>query len=79
MGLAWLTTGRGQDNSPLIPDKIEDRIDFVVNSLNKRFGSQWVTFGLDALQGYLEKAFPQVAGLIHAVYWGAPSAFPQQV
>lgn len=69
VGLAWLTAGRGQNNnSPLIPDGLEDQIDLAVDSLNKRFGHQWVNFGLNVLQAYLERTQPQVAGLVRVVY-----------
>ena len=67
-GLIYLTSGRGEDDSPQIPNELEDQIDFVVAALNERFGHQWVTFGLDVLQAHLERAFPQVAALVHAVY-----------
>lgn len=68
VGIAYLTSGRGEDDSPQIPNELEGRIDFVVAILNQRFGHQWVTFGLDVLQAHLERAFPQVAALVNAVY-----------
>lgn len=67
VGLAWLVSGRGQDNSPLIPDGLENQIDFAVDKLNKQFGHQWVTFGLDELQGHLEKTYPQIAWLVYTL------------
>ena len=67
VGLAWLASGRGQDNSPLVPDALENQIDFAVDKLNERFGHQWVTLGLDELQGHLESTYPQIAGLVYAL------------
>ena len=68
VGLAWLTSGRGQNNSPLVPDSLEDQIDLAVDSLNKHFDHQWVNYGLDALQAYLERTQPQVAWLVRVLY-----------
>ena len=68
LGLAWLIGGRGKTNSPVIPDKLEEQIDLVVESLNEQFGHQWVDLGLSALQAYLERTLPQVAWLVNAVY-----------
>jgi hypothetical protein len=66
-GLAWLASGRGQNNSPLVPDALEDQIDLAVDSLNQQFGHQWVTLGLDKLQGHLEKTYPQIAWLVYTL------------
>lgn len=68
LGIAYLSTGRGEQNSPLIPDSIEGKIDLVVKALNDHFGHQWVNYGLDALQSYLQRAFPQVAAFVYVVY-----------
>jgi hypothetical protein len=68
VALSWLKTGRGENNSPLIPDAIEDPIDRVVATLNNIFGQRWVTAGLNALQAQLQVAMPGVAGLVDAVY-----------
>lgn len=67
IGLAWLVSGRGQNNSPIVPDALEDQIDLAVDSLNQRFGHQWVTLGLDQLQAHLEKTYPQIAWLVYAL------------
>lgn len=67
-GIAWLVSGRGQDNSPLVPDALEDQIDLAVDKLNERFGHQWVTRRLDELQAYLEWTYPHVAGLVYALH-----------
>lgn len=66
-GLAWLVSGRGQDNSPLVPDPLEDQIDRAVDSLNKWFGHQWVTFTLNQLQAHLERTRPEVAWLVYTL------------
>ncbi|HKO35314.1 MAG TPA: hypothetical protein VJV21_02465 [Pyrinomonadaceae bacterium] len=65
--LAILISGRGQENSPLVPDFLEDQIDFAVDALNKQFGHQWATLALDKLQGHLERTYPQIAWLIYAL------------
>ena len=68
VALSYLKTGRGTNNSPLLPDTIEDPIDRVVGALNNIFGQRWVTAGLNALQAQLQVAMPGVAGLVDAVY-----------
>lgn len=68
VSLAWLISGRDENNSPLIPDALEDQIDLAIDSLNKYYGHQWVTFGLNAAQGYLERTQPHVAWLVHVLY-----------
>ncbi|HEU0054394.1 MAG TPA: hypothetical protein VFQ39_14500 [Longimicrobium sp.] len=67
--LLYLVGGRGKNNSLLIPDSIEDRIDWLISVLNDAFGHQWVNLGLDALQTHIEQAMPQLASLVNAVYW----------
>jgi hypothetical protein len=67
--LAWLLSGRGKQNSPFIPDAIENQLDRVVETLNQRFGHRWVTYGMDALQTYLQRAFPVPAALLNAILW----------
>jgi hypothetical protein len=67
-GLAWLVGGRGQNNSPLIPDPLEDQIDLAVDSLNEGFGHQWVTYALDEIQRYLKWTHPHVAWLVYRLH-----------
>lgn len=67
-GLSYLQRGRGQDNSPLVPDFIEDPIDRVVAGLNNAFGHQWVTRALNVLQAHIERTMPEVAGLVSVVH-----------
>jgi hypothetical protein len=64
IGYAWLTSGRGQNNSPLIPDRLEDQIDLVVEELNKEFGHQWVTYRLNDLQSHIERTWPQLTAWV---------------
>lgn len=68
VGLIYLKTGRGEDDSSLIPNTLEGKIDLVVAALNQRFGHQWVNLGLDILQAHIERTVPQVAALVNAVY-----------
>jgi hypothetical protein len=74
--LLYLKTGRGENNSPLIPDSIEDPIDRIVYALNQKFGRRWVNLGLDVLQAYIERAMPGVASLVNRVYQ-AEAAYAQ--
>jgi len=66
--LAYLKTGRGKDNSPLLPDALENQIERVVASLNQIFGRRWVDYALNVLQAQLERTMPGVAGLVDVVY-----------
>ena len=54
----YTKSGRGEENSPFIPDSLEGKIDLVVKRLNDHFGKQWVNYGLDVLQSYLAKVLP---------------------
>lgn len=57
--LYYLGAGLGRDkNAALIPDAIEDRLDTVVEALNKRFGKTWANGGLAALKRTLEQTLP---------------------
>lgn len=66
----YLTAGRGEESdAALIPDDLEGRIDFVVETLNRKFDKSWVDRGLDALQIYLKGMLPwQVVALIGVIY-----------
>lgn len=78
--LVYLQSGRGKANSRLIPDRLEDQIDHLVAALNRTFGHNWVTHGLDALQDHIERTMPGLAALVSAVHWaeqvysGTPNA-----
>lgn len=65
---AYTKTGRGTENSPLLPDAVEGPIDRVVESLNRAFGDRWVTLGLNAVQSYIERTMPAAVWLVNAVY-----------
>lgn len=67
--LVYLATGRGKQNSPFIPDAIEDQLDRVVEVLNRRFGHRWVNYALDSLERYLTWALPGPAALLSTVHW----------
>lgn len=72
LGLLALTvyyseTGREENNSALIPDSIEGRIDFVVAVLSERFTRRWVDVGFAALKSYFDKTYPAVAKLVNVV------------
>ncbi|HEX8708857.1 MAG TPA: hypothetical protein VF723_11485 [Pyrinomonadaceae bacterium] len=61
-------TGKGTENdSALIPNNLEDQIDFVVAALNKRFGKRWVDYGFKALESYFKQKYPPVAVLVGLV------------
>jgi hypothetical protein len=61
-------TGQGEENdSALIPNSLEGRIDFVVAALNKQFTKRWVDIGFATLKSYLEKTHPTVAALVYVV------------
>lgn len=57
--LHYLTSGVGEDDASLIPNAIEDRLDRVVDALNRRFGKQWVQYGIDTLRSGLASLLPQ--------------------
>jgi hypothetical protein len=66
--LIYLKTGRGETDSPFLPNAIEDRIDRVVSALNQIFGPRWVTYGMNVLQSRLEAVMPGTAALVDVVY-----------
>jgi hypothetical protein len=67
--IAYLATGRREEDSPFIPNSIEGRIDRLVTWLDQHFSKRWVDHGLDALQRRLEGAHPALAGVLHAVFY----------
>jgi hypothetical protein len=77
VGLAILTGGRGEQNSPLVPDILEDQIDRAVAGLNRIFGRQWVNNRLDYLQAQLELAMPGVAALVSVLHWAEQQFGPR--
>ena len=67
--MAYAVSGRGKNNSSLLPDAIEDPIDRVVAKLNQMFGERWVTAGLNYLQSQMALAMPGAATFVNAVHW----------
>lgn len=69
--LHYLTSGVGEDDASLIPNAIEDRLDRVVDALNRRFGKQWVQYGIDTLRSGLASMLPQpmvqLVSVVHQV------------
>lgn len=67
--LDYLLGGRGKENNAaLMPDRLEDQIDLVVEELNNQFGKQWVNKGLDWIQNSLQRALPlPVVAAVYAV------------
>lgn len=68
-GLSWLANGRGKNDSSLVPDAIENRLDDVVQALNNIFGHHWVNLALNRLQYQLAFTMPGAAALVNAVHW----------
>lgn len=69
--LHYLTSGVGDDDASLIPNAIEDRLDRIVDALNRRFGKQWVQYGIDTLRsglaGMLPQPMVQLVSVVHQV------------
>ncbi len=65
-GLYYLVSGAGSEqNAPLIPDSIEDKLDMVVDRLNKRLGKAWGQYAI----ALLEQALPgPLVALVHFVH-----------
>jgi hypothetical protein len=69
-GLSYLANGRGKNNnSPFVPDAIENRMDDVVEALNDIIGRHWVTVTLDFLQARMALAMPGAAAFVRAAHW----------
>jgi hypothetical protein len=67
--LDYMNSGEGENNSPYVPDAIENRLDRVVAALNQQFGKYWVNTALFFLQRQIELAFPGAAALVSAAHW----------
>jgi hypothetical protein len=66
--LYYLQTGLDNENSALIPDTIEGKIDSLVKRLNNTFGKKWIDLGVWYLKSQLENALPaNLVGLIDVV------------
>lgn len=65
----YTRAGVGENDAALLPNRVEDPIDFLIAALNEKFGKAWVTFGLYTLQaGLAETLPPEVVGLVNVVY-----------
>jgi len=56
--LYYLKTGLGKENSVLMPDSLEGKIDALVERLNETFGKRWIDLGLWYLKSQLQNALP---------------------
>ncbi len=67
--LYYAQTGLGEENdSALIPNTLEGRIDAVISALNNRFGKRWVDFGVVVLKHNLQSTLPtSVVTLVNIV------------
>lgn len=57
-GLVYVATGKGEDDSKSIPDKLEKPIDDAITALNARFGHQWINASLGLIDAYLRRVLP---------------------
>jgi hypothetical protein len=67
--LAYLQSGKGENNSPFVPDAVENQLDRVVAALNQQFGRHWVNTALFFLQRHIEFRFPGATALVNAAHW----------
>lgn len=59
LGLYYLQTGLGKQNdSALIPNTVEGKIDALILALNNRFGKRWIDLGLAFLKYNLQNTLP---------------------
>lgn len=55
----YARTGLGKENnSALIPETLEGKIDALIAALNERFGKRWVDSGLGVLKYYVQSILP---------------------
>lgn len=67
--LYYLKSGTGEADASLIPSSVEQRLDRLVEALNKRFGKQWVTEAMGTLKAGLEKVLPApLVALVEVVH-----------
>ena len=66
----YLKAGAGSGkNAVLIPDALEDKLDYVVDTLNKKFEKTWVDQGLSLLERTLATILPTpLVTLVDVVY-----------
>lgn len=75
LALTYLSTGRREEDSPLIPNVIEDQLDKLVAWLDGTFGKRWVNRGMDSLQRALSSQMPTYAQFLGAVHAAESSGF----
>jgi hypothetical protein len=57
--LYYAQTGVGKENdSALIPNSLEGKIDALIAALNERFGKHWLDFGVVVLKRNLQSTLP---------------------
>jgi len=67
--LHYLTSGVGEADASLIPNSIEDRLDRVVEMLNRKFGKRWVNQALGTLRSGLASVLPPpLVALVEVVH-----------
>lgn len=77
--LYYLVTGtRSDKNAVLIPDAIEDRLDVVVEALDRQFNRLWVDRGISVLKSVLSKTLPASVVALVDVVVAAEKAGQQQ-
>lgn len=55
----YAQTGLGKENdSALLPNTLEDRIDALVAALNTKLGKRWLDFGVNVIMYYIQSALP---------------------
>jgi hypothetical protein len=67
--LYYVGTGLGTDNdSALLPNRLERKIDLLIARLNEKFDKRWVDVGLTALTNYVRSTLPPgLVGLVDVV------------
>lgn len=68
LGLIYVATGRREEDSPFIPNVIEDKIDRLVAFLDQRVGKQWVNRGLDGLATFIARTYPEMSMVLGVVF-----------
>jgi hypothetical protein len=65
-GLYYLLSGAGSEqNAALIPDSIEDKLDMVVERLNKKFGKAWGQYAIALLEQALPGPLVALVQFVH--------------
>lgn len=67
--LYYLKSGSGEKSASLIPSSLEQKLDSVVEALNRRFGKHWVEQALSTLKAGLERTIPApLVALVEVVH-----------